>query len=141
MEESDEEFEEQLRTAIAVSLADHSIVRLGKYMYHTCSDCSVIHEKTYHSVCVNLQVGDSDIAKDFFFWCREPSSPQVSLDGFQNALVAFQSTLFPPGRDEYNYVTVRRSHVWEDSKRLFKQGMSVDKLFKVGTKQLCLVLE
>ena len=60
-----------------------------------------------------------------------PTSSHLPLEGFQQALVSFQSSLFTKGNDTYQRLTVCRSHIWDDSIRLFTRGISTNKQFKV----------
>ena len=60
-----------------------------------------------------------------------PTSSHLPLEGFQQALGRFQSSLFPKGTDTYQRLTVRRSHIWDDSVRLFTRGIATNKQFKV----------
>ena len=60
-----------------------------------------------------------------------PTLSHLPLEGFQQALVSFQSSLFTKGNDTYQRLTVRRSHIWDDSIRLFTRGISTNKQFKV----------
>ena len=60
-----------------------------------------------------------------------PTSSHLPLEGFQQALVSFQSSLFTKGNGTYQRFTVCRSHIWDDSARLFTWGISTNKWFKV----------
>lgn len=69
------------------------------------------------------------MSMDFCSFTREPEPSSVLTEDFQGALVSFQCSHLET--DTHHRVTVRRSHVWGDSHRLFKRGISINKRFDV----------